>query len=531
MKALVILPIVIPLATAIITIFLGRSLRGKVVVSLVGGGATFASALLLLRTVWNHGPVVHTMGSWSPPFGIILVADLLSSGIVVLSSGVAMVALCYSVGYVDEEGQRLAYHPLFHLLMMGIHGAFLTGDIFNLFVFFEILLISSYALVAFAGEDYQLEATLKYATINLIASAVFLLAVGGLYGTMGSLNMADLSLKIARLQDPGPLPAIFLLFIAVFGVKASMFPFYFWLPDAHSSAPTPISAMLSGVLIKVGAYSILRISSVLFVALRADAQAWLLTLAAITMVVGACGALAQSDIKRLLAYSSVGQMGYILLGLGIGTPLALVGTLLFIVNHALAKAMLFLTAGVVIEATETREIGSMGGLSRHMPWTAGTFFVGVMAIAGVPPLFGFFAKFLLIKAALEAGYGFLAALAVVLAIATLWYLFAAWQQIFWREGSGHPPRVTSRLMKGSGFVLAGLILAGTILLNPLVDFLMAVEGQLRQPGTYIAAVFREVAQKGVPPSASTKLGANLPKSHAVSPPMKVGAVHIEGGLP
>jgi multicomponent Na+:H+ antiporter subunit D len=494
MKALVTLPILLPLATAIITIFLGRSLRGKVVVSLVGGGATFASALLLLRTVWVHGPVVHAMGSWSPPFGIILVADLLSSGIVVLSSGVAMVALCYSVAYIEEEGQRLAYHPLFHLLMMGIHGAFLTGDIFNLFVFFEILLISSYALVAFAGEDYQLEAALKYATINLIASAVFLVAVGGLYGTMGSLNMADLSLKIAQLQDPGPLPTIFLLFIAVFGVKASMFPFYFWLPDAHSSAPTPISAMLSGVLIKVGAYSILRVSSVIFVPLRADAQVWILTLAAVTMVVGACGALAQSDIKRLLAYSSVGQMGYIILGIGIGTPLALMGTLLFIVNHALAKAMLFLMAGVVIEATGTREMGGMGGLGRQMPWSAGAFFVGAMAIAGVPPLFGFFAKFLLIKAALEAGYGFLAALAAVLAIVTMWYLFAAWQQVFWREGSGHTLHAAPRLMKGSGLVLAGLILIGTIFLNPVVDFLTAVEAQLRQPGAYVMAVFREVTR-------------------------------------
>lgn len=492
MKALAVLPVVIPLATAIVTVFLGRSMRGKVVVSLLGGGATFASALLLLKAVWGRGTVVHAMGSWPPPFGIILVADLLSSGLVLLSSGVALVALCYSVGYVEEEGQRLAYHPLFHLLMMGIYGAFLTGDIFNLFVFFEILLISSYALVAFAGEDYQLEASLKYATINLIASAMFLVAVGGLYGVMGTLNMADLSLKMGQLQDAGPLPTIFLIFIAVFGVKASMFPFYFWLPDAHSSAPTPISAMLSGVLIKVGAYSILRVSSVIFVPLGSEAKGWVLALAAVTMVVGACGALAQSDVKRLLAYSSVGQMGYIILGLGIGTPLALVSTLLFIVNHALAKAMLFLMAGVVIEATGTRDMGNMGGLSRTMPWTAGAFLIGVMAIAGVPPLFGFFAKFLLIQAALEAGYTLLAVLAAALALVTLWYLFAAWQQIFWREGSGTVLHQAPRLMKGSGFVLAAVILIGTVCLDPMVDFLRAVEAQLREPQAYVTAVFREV---------------------------------------
>jgi multicomponent Na+:H+ antiporter subunit D len=257
--------------------------------------------------------------------------------------------------------------------------------------------------------------------------------------------------------------------------------------------------MLSGVLIKVGAYSILRVSSVVFVPLRPDVQEWILALAAVTMVVGACGALAQSDVKRLLAYSSVGQMGYIILGLGIGTPLALMSTLLFIVNHALAKAMLFLVAGVVIEATGTREMGSMGGLGRQMPWTAGAFLVGAMGIAGVPPLFGFFAKFLLIKAALEAGYGFLAALAAVLAIVTLWYLFGAWQQIFWREGSGRSLHPAPRLMKGPGLVLAGLILVGTIFLNPLVHFLTAVEAQLRRPGAYVTAVFREVPhQSGLP---------------------------------
>lgn len=499
MKALVPLPILIPLATAIVTVFLGRSLRGKVLVSLVGGGATAASAFVLVSTVWRHGTIVHAMGSWAPPFGIILVADLLSSGMVLLASSVAMIALCYSVGYIEEEGQRLAYHPLFHLLLMGIYGAFLTGDIFNLFVFFEILLIASYALVAFAGEDYQLEASLKYATINLIASAVFLLAVGGLYGVMGTLNMADLSTKIGQLQDAGPLVTIFLLFLAVFGVKASMFPFYFWLPDAHSSAPTPISAILSGVLIKVGAYSMIRVSSVIFVPLRPDVQNWILALAAITMVIGACGAIAQSDIKRLLAYSSVGQMGYILLGLGIGTPLALVSTLLFVVNHALAKAMLFLIAGVAIEATGTREMGRMGGLGRQMPWTAGAFFVGTMAIAGVPPLFGFFAKFLLIQAAIEAGYGLLAALAAALAIVSLLYLFGAWQQIFWREGSGHSLHPAPRLMKGSGFVLAGVILVGTLFLNPVVDFLKAVEAQLSQPESYVTAVFREVPRlSGLP---------------------------------
>jgi multicomponent Na+:H+ antiporter subunit D len=500
MNAVVVLPVLLPLATAITTILVGRSPRGRLLVSLVGGAATAVSAAVLLGAVWRGGTAVHAMGDWPPPFGIVLVADHLSSGLVLLSSGIAAIALCYSLGYLKAvESEGFAYHPLFHLLLMGIHGAFLTGDVFNLFVFFEILLISSYALVAFSGEAEPLEATLKYAVISLIGSAGFLVAVGGLYGIMGTLNMADLSVKVARLPDPGPLPLLFLLFIAVFGVKASMFPFYFWLPDAHSSAPTPISAMLSGVLIKVGAYSILRVSSVVFGPLRQEVQVWVLVLAAVTMVVGACGALAQSDLKRLLAYSSVGQMGYILMGIGIGTPLAITGTLLFLVNHALAKAMLFLLAGVVIEATGTRAVDRMGGLARRMPWTAGAFLVGAMAIAGVPPLFGFLAKFLLLKAALDAGYPLLAALGAVLAIATLWYLFDAWQRIFWGEGTDRTPDAVPRVMRGPGIVMAALLLVGTVLVNPIITVVMAVERELRGPAAYVAAVFGHAPSAGDSP--------------------------------
>ncbi|MBI2015915.1 MAG: Na+/H+ antiporter subunit D, partial [Candidatus Rokubacteria bacterium] len=280
----IVLPILGPLATATLCTFLLRWRRVQVALSVLGGLGTAAAAVVLLLAVRAGGTQVHAMGGWAPPFGIVLVGDPLSASLVALGSVIAALCLVYAAGYLEGAEARAGFHPLFHFLLMGINGAFLTGDIFNLFVFFEVLLLASYGLVAYGGTGVQLEATLKYATLNLMASTVFLVAVGALYGMVGTLNMADLA---GRLGAAGPRPVvvgILLLFLMVFGTKAAAFPLHFWLPDAHSSAPTPISAMLSGVLIKVGAYSSLRLFSLIFVGVQETARPVLLAVAAVTMV-------------------------------------------------------------------------------------------------------------------------------------------------------------------------------------------------------------------------------------------------------
>lgn len=495
----IVLPILLPLASAIGCTALLRWRRLQLVASLLGGVATAAAAVALLFAVRGSGTQVHAMGGWAPPFGIVLVGDLLSAPLVALASSIAVCCLLYAGGSLEAREARAGFHPLFHFLLMGINGAFLTGDIFNLFVFFEVLLLASYSLVAYGGTGVQLEATLKYATLNLVASTVFLVAVGALYGIAGTLNMAHLP---ARLGAAGPRPlllAVLFLFVIVFGTKAAAFPLHFWLPDAHSSAPTPISAMLSGVLIKVGAYATLRVLSLVFGGLQEAARPVLLGVAAITMVVGALGALAQRDVKRLLAYSSISQMGYIVLGLGLFTPRALEGALLFILNHALGKALLFLAAGLAIHAAGTRDMRAMGGLRSHLPATSAAFFVGVLAVSGVPPLPGFFAKLGILQGALAAGRPDLAALAVGTSLATMLYLFRAWQWMFWGtpRSAAHRPPAPMRL---AVLALASLLVGTTLALGGVSAFLADAAGEVQRPEGYVAAVLGE-APPGAPPGS------------------------------
>ena len=499
-----VLPILVPLATAIAcTALMGRR-WAQVGVSLVGGAGTAAVSAALLVGVAGGGIQVHAMGGWAPPFGIVLVADLLSASMAALASAVAALGLLYSAGYLEAPEARSGFHPLFHFLLMGINGAFLTGDIFNLFVFFEILLLASYSLVAYGGSGAQLEATFKYATLNLIGSAVFLVAVGALYGTAGTLNMAHLPSRLAAADSPHVVLAILLLFVLVFGTKAAAFPLHFWLPDAHSSALTPISAMLSGVLIKVGAYAILRATSLIFLGVREMAQPVLLTMAALTMVVGALGALAQRDVKRLLAYSSISQMGYILLGLSLPGPGGLPAALLLILNHALGKALLFLAAGVAIHAAGTRDMRAMGGLRHSLPTTSMAFLVGVLAIAGVPPLPGFFGKLGILQSALAAGHPGLAALAAATALATLLYLFRAWQWIFWGVPAAEPGHAPPAAMRAPALALAAALALATLGLGAVTGFLNRVAEQVAAPGAYVARVLGEARPAGPAPAPAER---------------------------
>lgn len=493
----IVLPILLPLLAAIGCTALLRWRRLQLVVSVLGGIGTAAAAVALLLAVRGGGTLVHAMGGWAPPFGIVLVGDLLSASLVALASIIAPLCLLYAGGDLEAAEARAGFHPLFHFLLMGINGAFLTGDVFNLFVFFEVMLLASYSLVAYGGTGAQLEATLKYATLNLVASTVFLVAVGALYGIAGTLNMAHLP---ARLATAGPRPvllAVLFLFVIVFGTKAAAFPLHFWLPDAHASAPTPISAMLSGVLIKVGAYATLRIVSVVFAGLQESARPALLAVAAVTMVVGALGALAQRDVKRLLAYSSISQMGYILLGLGLFSPRALEGALLFVVNHALGKALLFLAAGFAIRAAGTRDMRAMGGLRYHLPAISAAFLVGVLTIAGVPPLPGFFAKLGILQGTLAAGRPDLAAVAVGTSLATMLYLFRAWQWMFWgtARDAGHRVRAPMRF---AVLALAGLLVGITLTLGWVSGFLADVAREVRRPEGYVATVLGQARPATLP---------------------------------
>jgi len=355
-------------------------------------------SLLLIPKVLEN-PIVVSLGGWRPPFCINLVAGPVG---ILFSSVIALIGLLVSIYALDyiKEGAVEKYHILYLLLLTGATGVVLTGDIFNLFVFFEMLCISSYALVAYLGDRAGIESSIKYLIQGSIGSCLILIAVGFLYGLFGTLNMADIATNIHSIS-PISLFVPLVLFITGLGVEAALFPLNAWLPDAHSSAPSTISAILSGIAIEVGIYAVARVVFTIFGA--SSILQFLMILGVLTLLVGEMSAFSQNNIKRLLAYSSIGQIGLILFALGIGTSYGITGGLFQFITHALSKSLLFLTVGYMIYRTGSMEISSLEGMGKKMPLSSLAFTIGAFSLIGLPPFVGFPSKFLIVRAALAKG--------------------------------------------------------------------------------------------------------------------------------
>jgi len=446
--------------------------------------ANLVTLVLLAMAVSLMGETaVYKVGGWDPPVGICLVLDGMSWLMLVTVALVSFAATLFSVNYMDRYTGRPRYYALFMLMVAGMNGAVLTGDMFNLFVFIEIAAISSYALVAFGCGEEELEASFKYAVLGSIASTCILLGVAFLYCVFGTVNMADMARAITQ-HGTSSVWAVkmfsFALLLVGFGLKSALVPFHAWLPDAHPSAPAPISAMLSGVLIKaIGVYALLRIVFTVF-GVTSEVAAVLMVLGTLSMVIGVVLALAQWDFKRLLAYHSISQIGYVMLGVGAGAAvltsggspavaaLAITGGLFHLVNHAVFKSLLFLTAGAVEYSTGTRELKQMGGLRRNMPVTAGTSLVASLSIAGVPPFNGFVSKLLIILSCVWAGYYWSAFWAVAVSILTLASFMKVQKYAFFGETPKRwgNVREVPLLMGFSMVLLAVLCLAMSLLILP-----------------------------------------------------------------
>ena len=373
--------------------------------------------------------IVVKIGGFTPPFGINLVVSPLSLFFTGIVSLIGFLVSIYAIKYI-KEGDIVNYHLLFLLFLTGATGVVLTGDIFNIFVFFEILCISSYALVAYNRDRDGVEAGIKYLIQGSVGSAFILIGIGLLYGLYGSLNMADIASQIHSVNSPLLYLALF-LFITGFGVEGAIFPLNGWLPDAHSSAPSTISAVLSGFAIEVGIYAVVRFVWTIFGAL--NILHFLAGLGIITLIVGELSAFIQNDIKRLLAYSSIGQIGLILFAISVGTSESISGGLFQILAHALSKALLFLAAGYMIYKVGSREIKDMKGIGARMPVTSFCFLIGAFSLVGLPPFVGFPSKFIIIKSALltQQGYFYLLVGAVLLGtVIEISYFFKLLQGIF-----------------------------------------------------------------------------------------------------
>jgi multicomponent Na+:H+ antiporter subunit D len=389
-----------------------------------------ALAVIYGRSLILGGPAVEQLSWMTDSPNVRLMLDGLS---LLMLAVVSLVGLCiclFSIDYMDRYGSKATFYSLFLIMIAGMNGLVLVTDLFQVYLFLEVAAVASYALVAYGLEHDELEASFKYLMLSAVASVFILLSVVILFGLTDALGFEGVSRGLEALNAKYLAGLCAALFIFGFGLKAALVPFHAWLPDAHPSAPAPISAALSGLLIKVsGVYALVRVLLNVF-GLTPSLSTILMYLGVISMVIAALLALRQRDIKRMLAYSSISQVGYIILGIGLGTPLGILGGLFHLLNHALAKSLLFLNSGSVQMATGTRNLDEMGGLGKRMPVTAGTTLVGSLSIAGVPPLNGFWSKLIIILALVQARQWGFALVAVLVSVLTLWYYLLLQRQAF-----------------------------------------------------------------------------------------------------
>jgi multicomponent Na+:H+ antiporter subunit D len=491
MNGLVVLPVIVPLATAIVCLALRRWRAAQRAASVGGAGIQLAVAVALLARVDRAGIQVMQMGGWPAPYGISLVADLLAAIMVLLTGITGLAVAVYSLGSIDAGREAHGYHPLFHVLLMGVCMAFLTGDLFNLYVAFEVMLMASFVLLALGGERAQLEGGIKYVTLNLLSSAVFLAAVGVLYGVAGTLNLADLALAVQRGTSPGLVTTLACLLLVAFGIKAAVFPLFFWLPASYHTPPVAVSAVFAGLLTKVGVYALVRAFTLVFTGDTALTHGLILVVAVLTMVTGVLGAAAQFEFRRVLSFHIVSQIGYMVLGLGFFTPLALAGTVFYLMHHIVVKTNLFLVAGIVRRLGGTLELGALGGLYRTRPALALLFLVPAFSLAGIPPLSGFWGKLILVKAGLDAGHYVATGIALVVSLLTLYSMTKLWNEAFWKEPPHATVAATASIpwtLIGPVTALAAITVAVGLGAGPVFDLASRAGAQLADPSRYVRAV-------------------------------------------
>jgi multicomponent Na+:H+ antiporter subunit D len=467
--------------------------RAQRAVSVGGAAVLLGVAVALLAGVWQGGVQAVQVGAWAAPFGITLVADLLGAVMVLITAVVGLAAIVYSLASVDAERERFHYHPLYHALLMGVCGAFLTGDLFNLYVWFEVLLISSFVLLALGNDKGQVRGAVVYVFVNLVGSLGFLMAIGLLYGITGTLNLADLSVRLAEAGEPGLVTAVSMLFLIAFGIKAAVFPLFFWLPASYHTPPIAVAAIFAGLLTKVGVYALIRVFTLLFTQDVGYTHTILLWIAGLTMVTGVLGAAAQTDVRKILSFHIISQIGYMVMGLALFTPLALVGAVFYIVHHIIVKANLFLVAGVAERLVGSFRLENLGGLYRAHPWLAVLFIVPAFSLAGFPPLSGFWAKLILIKAGFDAGAYVIVGVALVVGLLTLFSMTKIWNGAFWKplaEGLAVRPASGAgvALMASPVAVLAVLTLVIGLWAEPFLVFAEAAAASLLDPTAYVDAV-------------------------------------------
>jgi multicomponent Na+:H+ antiporter subunit D len=407
--------------------------RARRVVSFTTLLLTLGYVLLLMRVVFGGGALVLQLGNWAAPYGISFVADGLSVLMLLMSCVVGLAVLLYSYADADEEIERFAFHPLLLVQLMGVHGAFLAGDIFNLYVWFEVLLTASFGLLCVGSSRAQLQAGIPYLVMNLMSSTMFLIACGLLYGLAGTLNIAQLAERLATLPAPGASTVLAMLFLLGYAIKAGTFPLFSWLPVSYHTPPVAVTALFSALMTKVGVYALIRIFPLVFPDDLVVLQPLIFWAAGLTMLVGVLGALAQYNVRRLLAFHIISQVGYLLMGFAVGTAAAIAATALFIVHVSLTKAALFMIGGVAERDFGTPDLRRMGGLVHSRPGISVLFGLAALALAGIPPLSGFVAKLTITQATMAEGHYVIALVGLGVSLLTLLSMLKIWNEAFWKS--------------------------------------------------------------------------------------------------
>ncbi|SHN26180.1 multicomponent Na+:H+ antiporter subunit D [Cyclobacterium lianum] len=435
----IVLPVIFQLFVAVILMFSWNSKNLQKLISVIGSLIALLISLLLLIQVRQEGIQSMQAGGWMAPFGITFVADTFSALLVLLTAISGLAVSVFSVGSIRNARVKFGYFPILHLLIMGLSGAFLTGDIFNLYVWFEIIIISSFVLLTIGGEKAQIEGAIKYVTMNLLASVIFLTAIAILYGLTGSLNMADLSLQIAQVENRGLVNVTAILFLIGFGIKSAVFPLYFWLPASYHTPPPAISAIFGGLLTKVGVYALLRVFSLIFV--PDDFLASVIAiLAMLTMLTGGVGALIQNNIRKVFSYLIICHIGFMLAGLGIYSTIAIAGAIFYLVHDIIVKTNLFMVSGLIFKFKGTYSMRLLGGFYKDKPLLSLLMAVPLFSLVGIPPLSGFWGKLMLIKGAIATSNILIIAFIILGSFLTLFIIARMWAAVFWKDGAALPKK-------------------------------------------------------------------------------------------
>ncbi len=488
------LPILIPLFTIILLLFSFKKRKLQPWIGLAGALMQLALAVFLAIKVKTQGILVLQTGNWEAPFGITLVVDTFSSIMLVLAGIVAVSVSVYSIDAIDKHRQSFFFYPLVQGLLMGVNGAFVTGDIFNLYVWFEVMLTSSFVLITLGGEKKQLNGAIKYVSLNLISSLFFLAGIGLLYGKTGTLNMADLALKLSLADNNVLMNTSAVLFFVAFSIKAAVFPFFFWLPASYHTPPVAITALFAGLLTKVGVYSMIRFYTLFFVQDKFFWHPLFLWIGGFTMVIGVLTAASQYDIRKILSFHIISQIGYMIMGLGIFTVAGIAGAIFFMAHNIIAKTNTFLVAGLINRVTGSYDLKEIGGLYKVRPWLSILFIIPAFGLAGIPPLSGFFGKLILISAGFSAGEYVISFIALAVGLFTLFSMVKIWNEAFWKPKPEGLPQFKGENDKLPLSMVIPVVFLGLITLTmgfavkPILEIAMDAAAQLLDPKVYIQAI-------------------------------------------